>query len=59
MGLYDVDCDCIRADERLICRCVHHGSEATRNGKDALLRVHEMLRGNAGRAWCGGIEQEG
>lgn len=27
MGLYDADCDSVRADERFICRCVKCGEE--------------------------------
>jgi hypothetical protein len=38
---------------------VRHGSETARDSKEALLCVREMLRSNAGRAWRGGIEQEG
>lgn len=27
MGLYDANCDCVRADERFICGCVRCGQE--------------------------------
>nr|DAE08025.1 MAG TPA: hypothetical protein [Myoviridae sp. ctisV53] len=27
MGLYDANCDCVRADERFICGCVRCGHE--------------------------------
>ena len=46
MGLYDVDCDCVRADERFICRCVKCGQERLKKNSACVMvrKPHEAVK---------------
>lgn len=37
MGIYDTDCDCVRADERFICQCVKCGRERLKKNSICVL----------------------
>ena len=37
MGIYDADCDCVRADERFICQCVKCGRERLKKNSICVL----------------------
>lgn len=46
MGLYDVNCDCVRADERFICRCVRCGQERLKKNSVCVMvrKPHETVK---------------
>lgn len=46
MGLYDANCDCVRADERFICRCVRCGQERLKKNSVCVMvrKPHETVK---------------
>ena len=46
MSHYDVDCDCVRADERFICRCVKCGQERLKENSACVMvrKPHEAVK---------------
>lgn len=46
MGHYDVDCDCVRADERFICRCVKCSQECLKKNSVCIMirKPHEAVK---------------
>ncbi len=37
MGIYDAECNCVRADERFICQCVKCGRERLKKNSICVL----------------------
>lgn len=46
MGLYDVDFNCVRADEKFVCNCIRCGHERLKKDSVCIMirKPHETVR---------------